>query len=34
LEELKEDDQLLEQLRSSIQIYKDLTEIKQSASAV
>ena len=34
LEELKEDDQLLEHLRSSIQIYKDLTEIKQSANTV
>ena len=34
LEELQEDDQLLEHLRNSIQIYKDLTEIKQSASTV
>ena len=34
LKELEEDDQLLEHLRSSIQIYKDLTEIKQSASTV
>ena len=33
-EELKEDDQLLEHLRSSIQIYKDLTEIKPAASTV
>ena len=34
LEELKEDDQLLAHLRSSVQIYKDLTEIKPAASTV
>mgnify|MGYP005613331953 CR=1 FL=1 len=34
LEELKEDDQLLAHLRSSVQIYKDLTEIKPTASTV
>ena len=34
LEELKEDDQLLAHLRNSVQIYKDLTEIKPAASTV
>ena len=34
LEELKEDDQLLAHLRTSVQIYKDLTEIKPTASTV
>lgn len=33
-EELKEDDQLLAHLRNSVQIYKDLTEIKPTASTV
>ena len=34
LKELEEDDQLLAHLRTSVQIYKDLTEIKQTASTV
>ena len=32
LRELEEDDQLLAYLRSSVQIYKDLSEIKPAAS--
>ena len=34
LKELEEDDQLLAHLRTSVQIYKDLTEIKPAASTV
>ena len=34
LKELEEDDQLLAHLRTSVQIYKDLTEIKPTASTV